>query len=151
LIIRLIIQTIRQDRSGSVQIDEASNVSRPDPSGADQGDDADPLAADLPGEAASEGLDCRTGEVEAAHLVTRACRPVDLGRLGSATGGADLLGQHVELGERAAGEEDRRSLRGWPDPLTEGPGDSYAVAGSRRGLGIYGRRGGGAGCRRLCG
>jgi len=36
LIIRLIIQTIRQDRSGSDQIDEASNVSRPDRSGADQ-------------------------------------------------------------------------------------------------------------------
>ena len=30
LIIRLIIQTIRRDRSGSVQIDEASNLSRPD-------------------------------------------------------------------------------------------------------------------------
>jgi hypothetical protein len=36
LIIRLIIQTIRQDPSGSVQTDEASNASRPDPSGADQ-------------------------------------------------------------------------------------------------------------------
>jgi hypothetical protein len=36
LIIRLIIQTIRLDLSGSDQIDEASNVSRPDPSGADQ-------------------------------------------------------------------------------------------------------------------
>jgi len=36
LIIRLIIQTIRRDRSGSVWTDEASNVSRPDPSGADQ-------------------------------------------------------------------------------------------------------------------
>jgi hypothetical protein len=33
---RLIIQTIRRDRSGSVWIDDASNVSRPDPSGADQ-------------------------------------------------------------------------------------------------------------------
>jgi hypothetical protein len=38
LIIRLIIQTIRQDRSGSVQIDEAANVSRPDPSEAFQAD-----------------------------------------------------------------------------------------------------------------
>jgi hypothetical protein len=38
LIIRLIIQTIRQDRSGSVQIDEAANVSRLDPSGAIQAD-----------------------------------------------------------------------------------------------------------------
>jgi hypothetical protein len=36
LIIRLIIQTIRQDPSRSVWIDEASNLSRPDPSGADQ-------------------------------------------------------------------------------------------------------------------
>jgi hypothetical protein len=31
LIIRLIIQTIRRDPSGSVQIDGASDVSRPDP------------------------------------------------------------------------------------------------------------------------
>jgi hypothetical protein len=36
LIIHLIIQTIRQDPSGSVWIDEASDVSRPDPSGAHQ-------------------------------------------------------------------------------------------------------------------
>jgi hypothetical protein len=36
LIIRLIIQTIRWDRSGSVWIDGASNVSRPDRSGSDQ-------------------------------------------------------------------------------------------------------------------
>jgi hypothetical protein len=35
LIIRLIIQTIRLDPFGAVQIDEASNVSRPDRSGAD--------------------------------------------------------------------------------------------------------------------
>jgi hypothetical protein len=35
LIIQLIIHTIRRDRSGSVWIDEASNVSRPFPSGAD--------------------------------------------------------------------------------------------------------------------
>jgi hypothetical protein len=39
LIIRLIIQTIRRDRSGSDQIDDPSNVSRPDPSGADQSDE----------------------------------------------------------------------------------------------------------------
>jgi hypothetical protein len=32
----LIIQTIRQDPSGAVWTDEAPNVSRPDPSGADQ-------------------------------------------------------------------------------------------------------------------
>ena len=38
LIIRLIIQTIRRDPSGSVWIDEAPNVSRPDPSGTDQTD-----------------------------------------------------------------------------------------------------------------
>jgi hypothetical protein len=38
LIIRLIIQTIRRDPSGSVWIDEASNVSWPDPCGADQVD-----------------------------------------------------------------------------------------------------------------
>ena len=46
LIIRLIIQTIRQDPSGSVWTDEASNVSRPDPSGADQ-IDAEHQATDL--------------------------------------------------------------------------------------------------------
>jgi hypothetical protein len=34
----LIIQTIRQDPSGSVWIDDPSNVSRPDPSGAAQTD-----------------------------------------------------------------------------------------------------------------
>jgi hypothetical protein len=37
LIIRLIIQTIRRDPSGSDQVDEASNLSRPDPSGAAPG------------------------------------------------------------------------------------------------------------------
>jgi hypothetical protein len=36
LIIRLIIQAIRRDPSGAVWTDGASNVSRPDPSGADQ-------------------------------------------------------------------------------------------------------------------
>src|SRR5215208_3047532 len=46
LIIRLIIQTIRLDRSGSVWIDEASNLSRPDRSGADQ-IDAEHQATDL--------------------------------------------------------------------------------------------------------
>jgi hypothetical protein len=46
LIICLIIQTIRWDPSGAVQIDEASNVSRPDPSGADQ-IDAEHQATDL--------------------------------------------------------------------------------------------------------
>jgi hypothetical protein len=35
LIICLIIQTIRRDRSGPVQIDDASNVSGPDPTGPD--------------------------------------------------------------------------------------------------------------------
>jgi hypothetical protein len=38
LIIHLIIQTILLDPSGSDQVDEASNLSRPDPSGADQSD-----------------------------------------------------------------------------------------------------------------
>jgi hypothetical protein len=46
LIIRLIIQTIRRDPTGSVWIDEASNVSRPDPTGADQ-IDAEHQATDL--------------------------------------------------------------------------------------------------------
>jgi hypothetical protein len=36
LIIRLIIQTIRRDPSRSLRIDEAVNLSRADPSGADQ-------------------------------------------------------------------------------------------------------------------
>ena len=38
LIIRLIIQTILLDPSGAIWTDEASNVSRLDPSGADQTD-----------------------------------------------------------------------------------------------------------------
>jgi hypothetical protein len=46
LIIRLIIQTIRQDPTGSVQIDEASDVSRPDPTRSDQ-IDAEHQATDL--------------------------------------------------------------------------------------------------------
>ena len=46
LIIRLIIQTIRRDPSGAIWTDEASNVSRPDPSGADQ-IDAEHQATDL--------------------------------------------------------------------------------------------------------
>jgi hypothetical protein len=46
LITRLIIQTIRQDPTGSVWTDEASNVSRPDLSGADQ-IDAEHQATDL--------------------------------------------------------------------------------------------------------
>ena len=46
LIIRLIIQTIRLDPSGPVWIDEAPNVSSPDPSGADQ-TDAEHQATDL--------------------------------------------------------------------------------------------------------
>jgi hypothetical protein len=46
LIIRLIIQTIRQDPSGAVWNDEAPNVSRPDPSGADQ-TDAEHQSTDL--------------------------------------------------------------------------------------------------------
>ena len=36
LIIRLLIQTIRQDRSGSIWTDDPSDVSRPDRSGSDQ-------------------------------------------------------------------------------------------------------------------
>jgi hypothetical protein len=46
LIIRLIIQTIRRDPSGSVGIDDAPNLSRPDPSRADQSD-AEHQATDL--------------------------------------------------------------------------------------------------------
>jgi hypothetical protein len=46
LIIRLIIQTIRQDPTGSDQIDDPSNLSSPDPSGADQ-IDAEHQATDL--------------------------------------------------------------------------------------------------------
>ena len=46
LILRLIIQTIRRDLSGSVQIDEASNLSSLDPSGPDQ-IDAEHQATDL--------------------------------------------------------------------------------------------------------
>jgi hypothetical protein len=42
----MIIQTIRRDPSGSVQIDDPSNVSRPFPSGADQ-IDAEHQATDL--------------------------------------------------------------------------------------------------------
>jgi hypothetical protein len=46
LVIPLVIRTIRQDPSGSVWIDEASNLSRADPSGADQ-IDAEYQATDL--------------------------------------------------------------------------------------------------------
>jgi hypothetical protein len=46
LIIPMIIQTILLDPSGAVWTDEASNVSRPDPSGADQ-IDAEHQATDL--------------------------------------------------------------------------------------------------------
>jgi len=46
LIIRLIIQTIRQDQSGSDQIDDPSNLSSPDRSGPDQ-IDAEHQATDL--------------------------------------------------------------------------------------------------------
>src|SRR5215212_5868671 len=46
LIIRLIIQTIRRDPTGSVWTDEAPNLSRPDPTGADQ-TDAEHQATDL--------------------------------------------------------------------------------------------------------
>jgi hypothetical protein len=46
LIIRLIIQSIRQAPSGAVWTDEAPNVSRPDPSAADQ-IDAEHQATDL--------------------------------------------------------------------------------------------------------
>jgi hypothetical protein len=46
LIIRLIIQTIRRDPSGSDAIDEAPNLSSPDPTGADQ-IDAEHQATDL--------------------------------------------------------------------------------------------------------
>jgi hypothetical protein len=42
----LIIQTIRRDRSRSIWIDQASNLSSPDPSGADQ-IDAEHQATDL--------------------------------------------------------------------------------------------------------
>jgi hypothetical protein len=46
LIIRLIIQTIQRDPSGPVWIEDAPNVSRPDPSEADQVD-AERQATDL--------------------------------------------------------------------------------------------------------
>ena len=46
LIIRLIIQRIRRDPTGFVWIDEALNVSRPDPSGPDQ-IDAEHQATDV--------------------------------------------------------------------------------------------------------
>jgi hypothetical protein len=46
LIIRLVIQTIRRVPSGSVWIDEAPNLSSPDPSGADR-IDAEHQATDL--------------------------------------------------------------------------------------------------------
>jgi hypothetical protein len=46
LIIPVIIRTIRLDRSGSAWIDEAPNLSRPDPSEADQ-IDAEHQATDL--------------------------------------------------------------------------------------------------------
>jgi hypothetical protein len=62
LIIRLIIQTIRRDPSGSVWIDEASDVSRPDRSGADQ-IDAKHQATDL----AVGGFESLAARITAGH------------------------------------------------------------------------------------
>ena len=63
LIIHLIIHTIRQDPSGSVWTDDPSNVSRPDPSGADQ-IDAEHQATDLVlGEWTIAGLAVARGKV----------------------------------------------------------------------------------------
>jgi hypothetical protein len=45
LIIPMIIQTILLDPSGAVWTDEAPNMSRPDPSGADQADADHPVGA----------------------------------------------------------------------------------------------------------
>jgi hypothetical protein len=72
LIISLIIQTIRQDPSRSVWIDEAPNLSRPDPSGADQ-IDAEHQATDL-------ALGVRiAGGAQLNRVVSPRCRSVGLG------------------------------------------------------------------------
>jgi hypothetical protein len=57
LIIRLIIQTIRPHPSGPIGIDEAPNLSRADPSGADQ-TDAEHQATDLAVVVGSVGIGC---------------------------------------------------------------------------------------------
>jgi hypothetical protein len=61
LIIPLIIRTIRRVPSGSVWIDEPSNVSRPDPSGADQ-IDVEHQATDVVLGSPALSLACRQGE-----------------------------------------------------------------------------------------
>jgi hypothetical protein len=82
---RLIIRTIRRDRSGSVWIDDPSNLSRPDRSGADQIDaerrlvegerEAERLEAKLHAEVADgrhRGTSARTvGELLDAYLAWR--------------------------------------------------------------------------------
>jgi hypothetical protein len=76
LIIRLIIHTIRRDPSGSVWTDEASNVSRPDPSGADQ-TDAEHQSTDLAARIRTT-RQCVSGEPEARRTLTPSRLCVDL-------------------------------------------------------------------------
>ena len=87
LIIRLIIHTIRRGPSGSVQIDDPSNVSSPDPSGADQIDvehqatglavgGSNSLAARrTPRSHALSGLDRRLAEATVNDLPDSRLRP----------------------------------------------------------------------------
>jgi hypothetical protein len=76
LIIRLIIQTIRQDPSGAVSTDEAPNVSRPDLSGADQ-TDAEHQATDLAvGVRIAAGTDASLHQVDQRLRLRAGQRPL---------------------------------------------------------------------------
>jgi hypothetical protein len=116
LIIRLIIHTIRRDRSGSVQIDEASNVSRPDPSGSDQ-IDAEHQATDLV-------VGCESG-----------CCDVELDHQGAMV--ADRCGGHpgpagLDRPGRVVAQDMVQLLGGGRNWARCGPGRSWASPAGRQ-------------------
>jgi hypothetical protein len=92
LIIRLIIQTIRRDPSRSAWIDDAPNVSRLDPSGADQSDAAR-QAMDLVVGPRSSDLDCGPVRSSArpARKRSRLDAPGDEQALASPSGHEDAV------------------------------------------------------------
>jgi hypothetical protein len=79
LIIPLIIQTIRRDPTGSVGIDGAANVSRPDLSGADQ-IDAEHQATDLAVGGSDLSRRAPTPQVSGLGLFALLVSPVSDGR-----------------------------------------------------------------------
>jgi hypothetical protein len=91
LIIRLIIQTIRQDPSGAVWIDGASDVSRPDRSGADQ-IDAEHQATDLAvGVRIPRGAHLRPSHIKLRLLGRLILKDLDLKDLDVTEGGRETL------------------------------------------------------------